>query len=242
MFRDKYLKYKHKYLKLRQKAGSMCDRILLPNTLGTCWNLAIQNMFYCSHQTKDLFSTIFESKENFELVEANNYPEGGIYRLFDRVVKNDNFRNILMMFDLIKNEGGKFIVSSSLINYIDSLRDRARITRDRNSKSEERKLKYTENKNVHDLLNIIFDGKCPEEEIGKGELPIYTFLLCLIFGIVVFNRLIIFKQVDVDNDDEMNEMIEEELSKYIGMIVNTTEDETFTLDNVEVSNRKGDMQ
>ena len=54
MYYNKYLKYKKKYLQLKNQIGGkeFCDRAYR-NILGTCWAVAIQTMFTFGQATSD---------------------------------------------------------------------------------------------------------------------------------------------------------------------------------------------
>ena len=62
---NKYLKYKNKYLQLQQQIGGLqCNiHVGLPNTTGSCWNVAIQTIF--------IFSDILMTPKIESLIDTN---------------------------------------------------------------------------------------------------------------------------------------------------------------------------
>jgi hypothetical protein len=53
-YKDKYIKYKSKYLELKQKGGMNCvNERVFQNLLNTCWMIAIQTIICFSDATKD---------------------------------------------------------------------------------------------------------------------------------------------------------------------------------------------
>ena len=57
-YKDKYIKYKSKYLELKQKGGMDCvNERVFKNLLGTCWMVAIQMMMCFGDATKDQIET-----------------------------------------------------------------------------------------------------------------------------------------------------------------------------------------
>jgi TPR repeat protein len=68
MYYDKYLKYKNKYLQLKNQLGglSFCEKAY-KNVLGTCWAVAIQTMFTFGQATSNHLKSVIESikRKNF---------------------------------------------------------------------------------------------------------------------------------------------------------------------------------
>jgi hypothetical protein len=61
-YKDKYIKYKSKYLELKQKGGMNCvNERVFQNLLDTCWMIAIQMMMCFGDATKDLIESELEN-------------------------------------------------------------------------------------------------------------------------------------------------------------------------------------
>jgi len=80
MYYDKYIKYKNKYLQLKNQLGGkeFCDKAY-KNILGTCWAVAIQTMFTFSDTTsedlKRIMESIYLNSENLSFDELKKRKE-----------------------------------------------------------------------------------------------------------------------------------------------------------------------
>ena len=61
-YKDKYIKYKSKYLELKQKGGMDCvNERVFQNLLDTCWMIAIQMMMCFGDATKNQIESELEN-------------------------------------------------------------------------------------------------------------------------------------------------------------------------------------
>ena len=86
-YKDKYLKYKNKYLQLKkiQKGGiPFCERAY-ENMLGTCWAIVIKTIITFGIATSPNLKTIMESIKDLNFDTKNEFIE----RRIEEVRKNN---------------------------------------------------------------------------------------------------------------------------------------------------------
>jgi TPR repeat protein len=125
IFYNKYLKYKNKYIKIKnvQKGGLNCDNeLVFKNTIGTCWMVAIQNMLVFGDNTKNFLEEILNNiskKQIYDIKEIICEKKYFIDKQIQDVKNNSNLNNILPtnIFDLDKIDYLKKILNSFIDRY-----------------------------------------------------------------------------------------------------------------------------
>ena len=94
-YKDKYLKYKNKYLQLKkiQKGGSVDCNDVYNNALGTCWAVAIHTIFTFGEATSGHLETIMKSFNLFSVFDSQN---DFIANQIQKVQQNLQFKNIFL--------------------------------------------------------------------------------------------------------------------------------------------------
>lgn len=110
MYYDKYMKYKNKYLQLKNQIGgeTFCEKAY-KNILGTCWAVAIQTMLTFSDVTSKNLKTVMQS---FDFKTKNDFIKNRIEQVKSNPQLNDFFPNNIFnhLNDIyLKNVLDKFI-------------------------------------------------------------------------------------------------------------------------------------
>ncbi len=110
MYYDKYLKYKNKYLLLKNQIGgeTFCDKAY-KNILGTCWAVAIQTIFTFGQATSENLKKIMKS---FNLQNKSIFINNKIQEVISNPQLNDFFSHDILddkKHIFLKNILDKFI-------------------------------------------------------------------------------------------------------------------------------------
>jgi len=112
-YKNKYLKYKNKYLELKKHLGGAtvipCDEPSgFNNTLGTCWNSALNSILFYGTDGERIQSLLFESRHPFLLVNKAKQEEiekilPAEFKDKDNKLKSEKLELILELINSIKN-------------------------------------------------------------------------------------------------------------------------------------------
>jgi ankyrin repeat protein len=114
-YEEKYLKYKKKYLELKNQLGGVEEQqedksFSLVNTRGSCWNIAISMILLVGDKTRD---EITEKARNYTSEEIFESGKELLNRVLGEIIRPESKReNLIGLIDSIKRRLGIFYHSS----------------------------------------------------------------------------------------------------------------------------------
>jgi TPR repeat protein len=222
IFYNKYLKYKNKYIELKniQKGGLECDNeLVFKNTIGSCWMVAIHTILVFGDFTKNHFEEILQNininkKEINDIKQITNEKKCFIERQIQNVKNNPNFNNILpsYIYNSDKIEYLKNILNSFIDRYY------SKIFKIRNNEQPDKSSSEYKDGRCEILINnnfkrLYIDYSINVDKKGGDIIEQYLFINTIL--IFLLNYKVSFINYYKDNYNEINYND----SNFIGIIV-----------------------